>query len=184
MSVSSKLNSGRAKLRRGRARVRGLRFGPNASRARGVVLRVEDGRIDAGAGVRLHEGAHIAVVGDQHEPAVLVLGDGVSIGARTKINVSTSVTIGEGTEISWEVQILDTDFHRITGLDGEVRSHRAPVVIGRHVLIGTGSIVTKGVRIGDGAVIGAGSIVTRDVPAGWIVAGNPAKPIREIRAWS
>jgi acetyltransferase-like isoleucine patch superfamily enzyme len=49
------------------------------------------------------------------------------------------------------------------------------IVIGDDVWLGAGTIVTAGVEIGDGAVIGAGSVVRRSVPAGAIVAGNPAR---------
>jgi phosphonate metabolism protein (transferase hexapeptide repeat family) len=57
------------------------------------------------------------------------------------------------------------------------REHR--VHIGHDVWIGHGAIVLPGRCIGTGAVVAAGAIVTKDVPAYTIVAGNPARPIRQ-----
>ena len=54
------------------------------------------------------------------------------------------------------------------------------VVIGDKAWIGFNSIVLKGVSIGERAIVAAGSVVTRDVPAATVVAGNPARVIREI----
>ncbi|MDK7243585.1 DapH/DapD/GlmU-related protein, partial [Neisseria subflava] len=53
-----------------------------------------------------------------------------------------------------------------------------PIVIGRDVFVGQYAIVLGGVTIGDGSVVGAGSVVTKDVPAGAIVAGVPAKILK------
>jgi maltose O-acetyltransferase len=55
-----------------------------------------------------------------------------------------------------------------------------PITIEDNVWIGGGAIVLPGVRIGRNAVVGAGAVVSRDVPANTVVAGNPARVIREI----
>lgn len=56
-----------------------------------------------------------------------------------------------------------------------------PIVVGRNAWIGAGAIVLPGVTVGDDAVVGAGAVVTHDVPAGKVVAGNPARVIRDVR---
>jgi len=56
-----------------------------------------------------------------------------------------------------------------------------PVVIEDHVWVGGGAILLPGVVIGRNAVVGAGAVVTRNVPANTVVAGNPARLIREIK---
>jgi acetyltransferase-like isoleucine patch superfamily enzyme len=93
------------------------------------------------------------------------------------------ITIGDNVTIGANCIIVDTDFHPL-----EVENRRlnpqdaktAPIVIEDDVFIGMNCLVLKGVHIGKGSVIGAGSVVTRDVPAGVIVAGNPARIIREL----
>lgn len=55
-----------------------------------------------------------------------------------------------------------------------------PIVLGKNVWIGAAAILLPGVTVGDNSVIGAGAVVTRDVPANTVVAGNPARVIREL----
>jgi acetyltransferase-like isoleucine patch superfamily enzyme len=54
------------------------------------------------------------------------------------------------------------------------------VDIGDDVWIGCMSIVLRGISLGQGAIVGAGSVVTENVPPWTLVAGNPARPIREL----
>lgn len=56
---------------------------------------------------------------------------------------------------------------------------RHKVTIGHDVWIGHGAVVLPGVTIGTGAVVGAGAVVSRDVPPYTVVAGVPARPIRQ-----
>ncbi|MDA8746850.1 hypothetical protein N9M66_01420 [Litoreibacter sp.] len=51
--------------------------------------------------------------------------------------------------------------------------------VGRNCFIGARSILLPGIHVGDGSIVAAGAVVTRDVPAGVIVAGNPARIIRD-----
>ena len=115
--------------------------------------------------------------------ATLTLAKGSKIGTRTIVNVQTRVVIGPDVRVSWDVQILDTDFHWTTSESGRRRKHTAPIVIEGKSLIGTGSIILKGVVVGKNAIVGAGSVVRRDVPGGTIVTGNPAETVGTVTSW-
>lgn len=67
--------------------------------------------------------------------------------------------------------------------DPENRSatYGRPIVIEDKVWLGINSTILSGVRIGYGAIVGANSVVTKDVPAMTVVAGNPARIIKEIK---
>lgn len=102
------------------------------------------------------------------------------INSDVKIRCFKSITIGKGAKISHNVTIMDGDGHFIE-YDGYTPVK--PVVIEDHVWIGTKSIILKGVTIGEGSIVAAGSVVTKDVPAYTLVAGNPAKVIKENVRW-
>lgn len=90
------------------------------------------------------------------------------------------VDIGEGTQIGPSVQIYTATHPTEPKSRAEGKEFAAPIKIGKNVWIGGGSIILPGVTIGDHAVIGAGSVVNKDVPALAVVAGNPAKSIRQF----
>jgi acetyltransferase-like isoleucine patch superfamily enzyme len=125
--------------------------------------------------VRLGDGAKILV----GPGATVSIGDDTHFDGDSRLICADAVSIGAGCAIAWEVLIMDTDFHR---LDGRA-SCDAPVRIGDRVWVGVGAKILKGVSVGDGAVIAAGATVTRDVPAGALVAGSPARIVRQDVTW-
>lgn len=145
---------------------------------RGVRILKKQGSIEVGDRVMLHRHVKLSAWGTDG-PAKITIGSRTYIGDRTEIHAGRSVTIGSGCDISWDCNILDRDYHKLCS-DTETF---APVVISDNVWIGCRAIILKGVTIGEGAVVAAGSVVTRDVPARTLVAGNPAKVIREDITW-
>ncbi len=115
----------------------------------------------------------------------------ISIGEDTgmsggSICAARRVEIGSGCLIGANVTIVDTDFHAVDAIGRRHLSIPPPsegdsVVIGDDVFIGTGSFILKGARVGKGAVVGAGSVVTGKVAEGTIVAGVPARMVRQVR---
>lgn len=141
---------------------------------KGVRVMKNNGTITLGNRVLLHRYVKLSAYGGKIE-----IGDNSYIGDRTEIHAGEMVKIGSGVNIAWDCNILDRDYHAFE-VDREVIK---PVVIEDHVWIGCRSIVLKGVTIGEGAVVAAGSVVTKSVPAGCLVAGNPAKIIKENVTW-
>lgn len=114
--------------------------------------------------------------------AVLELGASY-INSGSQIRCMESIKIGNGCAIARNVMIMDFDAHPITYADGTTNCITKPIVIEDNVWIGVGSIILKGVTIGKGAIVGAGSVVTKDVPSNSIVAGNPARVIKQGVIW-
>lgn len=131
---------------------------------RGGTLRTSGVVLFGGTRIELYRGASISI------------GEGSFINRNTSILAETSVSIGDYVLVGWDVTITDTDEHDWPGLGART----APIVIGDHSWIGARSIILKGVTIGEGAVVAAGSVVTRDVAPYTLVAGSPAKPIRDL----
>jgi acetyltransferase-like isoleucine patch superfamily enzyme len=111
--------------------------------------------------------------------AVLEL-ESVFINSDTSIVCCKHVKIGKNTTIGCNVEILDSDFHRLIREDFEMSK---PIIIGSNVWIGSKAIILKGVNIGSGSVVACGAIVTKNVPENTLVAGVPAKVIKKDIHW-
>ena len=107
----------------------------------------------------------------------LTLGKDVFINLGCTFQDTGGITIGDGTLIG-HGSTLTTLNHSVDP-DRRADMTPAPIVIGRKVWLGASVTVVPGVTIGDGAIVGAGAVVTRDVPPNAVVAGVPAKLIRE-----
>ncbi|MGH2916029.1 MAG: acyltransferase [Solirubrobacteraceae bacterium] len=114
------------------------------------------------------------------EPAgMLEIGDRVFVNEGAQIVAAREIRIGSDCRIGDLVAIHDCDYHPV---EQGAQTRAAPVIIGRNVWIARGAIVLPGVTIGDHAVVAAGSVVTADVPARMLVAGNPARRLRDLVA--
>lgn len=123
----------------------------------------------------IYTGAKIFINQNAH----LELGSGYM---NSNINLSCfmHIKIGNNVFISSNVTIRDNDNHTIER--GNYVKEKE-IIIGNHVWIGLNATILKGVTIGEGAVFAAGAVVVHDVPPHTLVAGVPAKIIREDIEW-
>jgi acetyltransferase-like isoleucine patch superfamily enzyme len=127
------------------------------------------------------------------EGSAITIGNNVYVGGSTKLDCVTAIVVEDDVLISYECILADSDNHnfdyRIRKGDlanwkrGEhdwSKTSSAPIRVCRSAWIGARSIILKGVTVGEGAIVGAASVVTKDVPPFTIVAGNPARVIRQL----
>jgi acetyltransferase-like isoleucine patch superfamily enzyme len=112
------------------------------------------------------------------------------VGKNCKISSHTficeGVTIEDNAFVGHSVTFINDSYPRSTAPDGQLQTEKdwkvEPTLVKRGASIGSGTTVLSNVVIGENAIVGAGSVVTKDVPANTIVAGNPARVLRQIVA--
>jgi UDP-2-acetamido-3-amino-2,3-dideoxy-glucuronate N-acetyltransferase len=128
-------------------------------------------------------------IGDETKIGTFVeIQKGVRIGKRVKISSHTficeGVTIEDGVFIAHGVMFINDRYPRATNGSGASQTESdwscIPTVVRRGASIGSNATILCGVTVGAEAIVGAGSVVTRDVPPRVIVAGNPARVLRQM----
>jgi acetyltransferase-like isoleucine patch superfamily enzyme len=135
--------------------------------------------------------------------AKVSIGDRVYMGNSTII-AKTSVSLGNDILVAWGVTFYDHDSHSLdfSERDKDIKQtykdfinekgnylrnknwdvvNSRPIIISDHAWIGAESMILKGVTIGEGAIVGARSVVTKDVPPFTVVAGNPARIVKNLK---
>ena len=113
---------------------------------------------------------------------------GARVGRNCKISSHTficeGVTIEDDVFIGHNVTFINDRYPRAVNGNGEPAGEKdwavVPTLVHRGASIGSSATILAGVIVGEHALVGAGSVVTRDVPAGSIVAGNPARVLRRL----
>lgn len=125
---------------------------------------------------------------------VISVGDCSYVGQGTRIWALSRVEIGRRVLISHDCFICDNLTHPLDArtrhqqymakhgfpFPEQIALEERPIRIGDDVWVAAGVTILRGVSIGQGAVIAAGSVVTADVPAGVVVAGNPARVVKQL----
>lgn len=145
------------------------------SRIETRILLEKDSQFVVDGSFNVYAGSYIRVV-----PKGKLILHGGFINENVQITVGDVVEIGSDFTCGRDVVIRSYDGHTICQEGYRISG---PIKIGKHVWIGQGATILKGVTIGDGAIIAAGAIVTKDVPSRCIVAGIPAKVVRENVNW-
>lgn len=118
------------------------------------------GTIIVNGNVQIGAGSRISVL----KGGVLEFGNNFSITGGSQIICGKNVKFGDGCLLSWDILVMDTDFHKITDLSGKkLLNEPAPVIFGRHVWVGCRATILKGVEIADNTIIASGATVTRDI---------------------
>lgn len=124
-------------------------------------------------------------MGERFSPQI-VIGDNVSINTDCHIGCINKIIIGDYVLMASKIYISDHSHGEINletiDIPPVARKlySKGPVIISNNVWIGENVAILPGVTIGESAIVGANSVVTKDVPARAIVAGNPAKILKQL----
>lgn len=135
------------------------------------------------AGLKMEKGVTIEYgmqIGGNFEN--IYLKENVEIAQGVYLHAYDRIVIGKNTAIAPFVKIITNQNPRldVNKLNEFYTPFNKPVVIEDNVYIGTGAIILPGVTVHEMSVVGAGAVVTKDVPSFTVVAGVPAKVVKNL----
>lgn len=174
---SAKINV-HADLILGHTEIKGFHYPSALKMEAGTELTIHGGPLTryGNAVYPLRSGACIEIVHN----GKLTIGQGAS-NVNLTIMCAKEITIGNGVRIGRNVSIRD--YNGVHVIINDTYKNYAPVHIGDHCWLCTGCTIMPGVTIGEGSVVAANATVTKDVPPHSLVAGSPAKVIKENIEW-
>lgn len=125
---------------------------------------------------RVLNGRNIKILGNDNKKIEKTLAS-FSVSGNYYINALNGIEIGEGTIFSFGV-IINSAGHDIKNLD--LVPKNKPIKLGKNCWIGANVVILAGIEIGDNSIVGAGSVVTKSFGCNEIIAGVPAKVIKEL----
>lgn len=136
------------------------------------------GKSYIGNNVRIWSHIHKAQLYSEKN-ATLTIGNNSRVNG-AMISASEKIEIGDNVRIAPFSIIMDSDYHDLNNHFADVKG--LPIIIKNNVWIATRATILKGVTIGEGAVVAAGAVVVKDVDPYTVVAGVPAKIIKNLKA--
>ena len=146
--------------------------------------------VQLGVGVKIYDFVNLygCKIGDNSKIGTFVeIQKGADIGKNCKISSHTficeGVTIEDGVFVGHNVTFINDRYPRSTSEEGELQTESdwvcVPTLIKQGASIGSSATLLCGVTVGENAIVGAGSVVTKNVPANSVVAGNPARIMKQ-----
>ncbi len=177
-----------------------IRLGPDVKLGRELVLEVWTGTENVlelgarstfeafcrvqlqGGTVRLANDVHVRDLVLLKTKSVLEVGEWTVLSRGVHLHATAGVRIGPHGAIGERSSFIDSD-HTVGGSEPVLCRplKAAPIVLGRNVAVSANCVLLRGTRVGENAVIAAGAVLNGgDFPAGWLIAGLPAAPLRAL----
>lgn len=139
-----------------------------------------DGRISFSGNAVIGQGTKLTV----GKNGILSIGDNFSVtGGNTTIICNKKIVFGNNDLLSWDILMMDTDYHKIFDKNGQKINEDMPISIGNNVWIGCRNTILKGVKINNNNVVAANSTITKSINDNNCIIGSNTKILKQDISW-